>query len=108
MSVTTSCLYESAAVPNAETAAYTSTSVRTLLDKFTSYGVAAADVTIKLVQSGGTAGSTHIMAKKTFAVGESYTWPELVGHTLEPGDFISILCSAATSVNLRISGRKVT
>lgn len=108
MSVSTTCLYETGAVPNAETTAYTSSSVRTLLDKFSAYATAATDLTIKLVPSGLTAGTTNILAKKTFALGEAYTFPELVGQTLAAGDFISILSSNANAVNLRISGRQVT
>lgn len=106
MSVLTSCLFETAFVPNAETTVYTGG--RTIIDKMTSYGVLAGDVTIKLVQSGGTAGTAHTLAKKTFNVGESYTWPEIVGHTLEPGDFISVLASVASAATLRIGGRKVS
>ena len=108
MSVKTNCLYETGAAPNAETTIYTSTGLLTIIDKLTSYGVAVADVTLKLVPSGGSAATANIMAKKTFAIGESYTWPELVGHTLAPGDFISVLASVASAVNLRISGRQVT
>lgn len=108
MAVTTSCLYETAGSPAVETTVFTSTGLATLIDKLTSYGVAAGDLTIKLVPSGGSAGSANILAKKTFAVGEAYTWPEIVGHTLLPGDFISIISSVANSVNLRISGRRIT
>ncbi len=108
MSVTSSCLFEAASAPSAETTIYTSTGARTMLDKLTSYGVAAADLTLKIVANGGSAATSNILAKKTFAIGEAYTWPELVGHTLEPGDFISAIASAGSSVNLRVSGRKVT
>lgn len=108
MSVTTTALFQTAAVPAAETTIYTSSGLSTLLDKLTSYATAAGDVTLKLVPSAGTAGSTHILAKKTFALGESYTWPELVGHTLAPGDFISAVASSSPAVNLRISGRRIT
>lgn len=107
MAVTTTALFQAAAAPATETTIYTSTAM-TLIDKLSSYGTAAGDLTLKLVPSGGTAASANIMAKKTFAVGESYTWPELVGHTLMPGDFISAIASASPAVNLRISGRRIT
>lgn len=107
MTVTTSCLYETGAAPNAETTGYTATT-RTIIDKCSSYGVAVADLTIKLVPSGGAAATANIVEKKTHALAESHSWPGIVGHTLEVGDFISVLASAAASVNLRISGRKVT
>lgn len=107
MAVTTTALFETAAAPAVETTVYTSTAT-TLIDKLTSYGTAAGDLTLKLVPSGGTAASANILAKKTFAVGESYTWPELVGHTLMPGDFISAIASTTSAINLRISGRRIT
>lgn len=108
MSVTTSCLYETAYAPNSETTVYTSTGLRTIVDKLTSYATGAVDVTLRIVPSGGSAGASNALAKKTFTAGESYTWPELVGHTLEAGDFISVLASAASTATLRIGGRKVT
>lgn len=107
MSVTTSTLVETTQLTNAETTVYTAT-VRTIIDKASSYGVAAADLTVRLIGTGGTAGATNITEKKTHAIGETYNWPSVVGHTLEVGDFISVLASAATSINLRISGRKIT
>lgn len=107
MTVTVATLYESAAAPNAQTTVYTA-AVRTIIDKCTGYGVLAADLTINLVPNGGSAASANVMEKKTFGIGESYTYPGIVGHTLEVGDFISVVASLATSVNLRISGRKVT
>lgn len=107
MAVIASTLFEAAAAPNAQTVVYTAAQ-RTIIDKCTGYGVAAADLTINLVPNGGAAGSANVMEKKTFAIGETYTYPAIVGHVLEVGDAISVIASLATSINLRISGRKVT
>jgi hypothetical protein len=108
MSVTTRAIYETAALLAAQSTLYTSTGVRTIIDKITVYATNVCTVTINLVPSGGSAATANVMATKTFAVGEAYIWPEIVGHTLEPGDFVSVLSSAAPGGNIRISGRQVT
>lgn len=108
MSVTASALIESKHAINAQTTEYTSaTGTRTIIDKFTGYGTLAATLTVNLVPSGGSAASTNVIVAKTFAAGEAYTFPELVGHVLEPGDFISILCGTASAIVIRAAGRKV-
>lgn len=109
MTVTISALVEAAHAANAQTTVYTSAAgVRTILDKFTGYGTAAATLTVNIVPSGGAAAAGNVIVVKTFVVGEAYTFPELVGHVLEPGDFLSVLASAATSIVTRASGRKVS
>ena len=51
----------------------------------------------------------NLIAKtKALTAGECYTFPEIVGHVLGPGDVISTLASAATSITIRASGREVT
>jgi hypothetical protein len=45
---------------------------------------------------------------RTIVPNETYTCPELVGHVLEAGGFISTLASAATSLTIRCSGREVS
>ena len=42
------------------------------------------------------------------AAGETYTFPEIVGHSLAPSGFISTIAGAATSISIRASGREVT
>lgn len=108
MSVTTAGLYGTLSLPAAETPIVAVASGRVILDKLTSYGVAAADVTLRILPASGTAGASNILAKKTFAIGESYTWPEIAGHTLQIGESLSALASVVDSVNLRVSGRVVT
>jgi hypothetical protein len=106
MTITLSTLIETAIAPTTETTAYTSTNARTIIDKYTGYAAAAGTLTLKLVPSTGTAGAAHIMAVKSFAAGETYTFPEIVGHILNPGDFISEI--ATGSVVRRCSGRVST
>jgi len=40
--------------------------------------------------------------------GEAYTFPELVGHILNTGDYISTLASVAASITIRVSGREIS
>jgi hypothetical protein len=96
---------------NAETTVYTAaTGTRAIIDKCTGYNgtAGAVTLTIKIVPSGGAAAATNIIVLKSLAAGETYTFPEVVGHVIEPGGFISVLAGAATSIVLRIGGREVT
>jgi len=108
MTVTTQCLYQAQTAPTAQTTIYGPVSSRTIIDKVSTYGVAAGDLTINLVAAAGAAGATNVMEKKTHAVGESYTWPGVTGHTLNPGDLISVIASAGAQINLRVNGRSIT
>jgi len=108
MGTTVNSLYGTLALPATETSVVAPTSGRVLLDKLTSYATAAGDVTLRIIPVAGSAGATNILAKKTFALGESYTWPEITGHTLTTGEVLSALGSVASAVNLRVSGRVVT
>lgn len=109
MTVTSRPLITAKYASNAETTEYTAASgTRTILDKFTGYSATGGTLTVKLVPNGGAAAATNIIVAKTLAAGESYTFPELVGHVLEAGGFISAICSAATNTVIRASGREVT
>lgn len=111
MAVIARALFEPLQVSNAETTQYTSTGVRTIIDKFTGTNTTAGAVTltVKLVASGGAAGAGNtIVSAKSLAAGECYTFPEIVGHVMEPGDFISTLAGASTSITCRASGRQVS
>ena len=104
---TTANLRQSDFIPAAEAAMYTALG-KTIIDKCSSSAVLAGSVTVRIVESGGTSATKHQQAKKTFLADDSYTWPELVGQTLETGDVIYAAASAANAITLRISGRKVT
>jgi hypothetical protein len=96
---------------NAQTTQYTApATTRTIIDKFTGTNTtgAPATLTINLVNSGGAAGVANQIVQKVFAAGECYTFPEVVGHVLNPGDFISTLDSVNNAITLRSSGREVT
>jgi hypothetical protein len=111
MTVIAKALVEALQLATAETTQYTAPAgTRTIIDKMTGTNTtgAAATITLKIVPSGGAAGAANIIVSaKTLAAGEAYTFPEMVGHVLNPGDFLSTLTSAV-AVTFRVSGREVT
>lgn len=110
MSVTADLLVAAGYAANSETTIYTSTGLRTILDKFTVYNSHTAPVSyvVKLVPSGISAAASHIIVNKTVAPGETYTLPEVIGHVLEAGGFISETADTASKLVRRVSGRKVS
>jgi hypothetical protein len=112
MTVIAKALFNPLQATAAEVTQYTAPiGTRTIIDKFTgtNTSAAAATLTIKLIPTGGSAGVTNtIVSAKTLAAGEAYTFPEVVGHVLNPGDFISTLAGTAAAITIRASGREVT
>lgn len=111
MTVTVTVLVPAQTINNTQTTMYTATGVTAIIDKFTAtnYSAAAATISVNLVTAGGTAGNNDLIVKtKTLQASETYTFPELVGHVLNPGGFISTIAGAASAINIRVSGRVVT
>ena len=111
MTVTVTVLVPAQTANNTQSTVYTATGVTAIIDKFTAtnYSAAAATISVNLVTSGGTAGNNDLIVKtKTLQASETYTFPELVGHVLRPGGFISTLAGTASAINIRVSGREVT
>jgi hypothetical protein len=111
MAVTPKVLIPAKQAENAQTAQYTASNVKAIIDKFTVTNTSAGSETISvnLVNFGGSAGADNLVIDaRTIAPDETYTCPELVGQVLEPGQFISTLASAATSLTIRCSGREIT
>jgi hypothetical protein len=112
MTVTAKPLFEGVFAAAADSTQYTTPNgVRTIIDKLTACNndAVARTITINLVASGGAVGGANQIAKtKSLAAGETYTFPEVVGHVLAAGDFISTNASAAGVVAVRASGREVT
>lgn len=92
------------------TVQYTATGVTTIIDKFTAtnYDSVTRSITVHLVTASDTAGTQNLMKTKTLYAGESYGFPEVVGHVLLPGGFITTQASNATGVNIRASGREIS
>lgn len=111
MAVSVKVLVPAQTVNNSQSTMYTSVGVTAIIDKFTAtnYSAAAAAISVNLVTSGGGAADANLIVKtKTLQAGECYTFPELVGHVLAPGGFISVLAGTASAINMRVSGREVT
>lgn len=111
MTVTAKPLIDPKQAETAQTTQYTTpTSIRTIIDKFTGTNTtgAAQTITVNLVKLAGAASASNtITSAQSIAAGAVYTFPELVGHVLNPGDFISTLTSAV-AITIRASGREVT
>ena len=111
MTVTVKVLVPAKTVENTQTTQYTATGVTTIIDKFTAtnYSATAATISVNLVTTTDSAGNQNIITKtKTLQASEVYTFPELVGQVLNPGDFISTIAGTASAINMRVSGREVT
>lgn len=111
MTVTVKVLIPGKIAEATQTTQYNATNVTTIIDKFTAtnYNTAAATISVNLVTSGDTSGNQNLITKtKTLQPAEVYTFPELVGHVLNPGGFISTVAGTAASINIRASGREVT
>jgi hypothetical protein len=107
MTVVAKCLLEAKQAENAQTSQYAApVGTRTIIDKFTARSVAGSTLSVNIVASGGAAGASNLVATKTLAAGEHYTFPELVGHVLNTGDFISTICTVATDTVIRVTGRE--
>ena len=112
MAITAKALFNPLQAAATEVSQYvTPAATRTIIDKFTGTNTTgvAATLTVRLVPSGGAAGVTNtIVSAKNLAAGEAYTFPEVVGHVLNPGDFISTIAGTAAAITIRASGREVT
>ena len=90
---------------------YTSSSGRTIIDKFTVTNVAAVSVSFScnLIAYGDSATTANLSVdNRIIAPDETYKCPELVGHILENGDKISTIAGAVSSLTVRSSGRLIT
>lgn len=111
MTVTVKSIIPAKYAEAAQTTQYTATSKRTIIDKFTvtNTSAAAAVLSINLVPATGTADASNtILDSKTIVPGETYLCPEIVGHMLNPGDFLSTLSDTATALVIAASGREIT
>jgi len=111
MSVTAKCLVEAKDAENAQTTQYTASGVTAIIDKFTAtnYSASTANISVNIgVFAASTSNSNLIVKTKALQPAETYTFPELVGQILNNGDYISTIASAATAINIRVSGREIT
>lgn len=111
MTVTVKVLIPAKDAESSQTTQYTATGVTTIIDKFTAtnFSTGVATISVNLVTVSGSAANSNLITKtKTLQPSEVYTFPELVGQVLSPGDFISTVAGTATAINIRSSGREIT
>lgn len=113
MTATPNILIAAQDAPNAQTTVYTSPTAGkgTWIDKFTAtnYSAGAVTLSINIVTLAGAAGNSNLVVKtKSIAAGATDTLPEVIGKMLKPGDFISVIASAATSIAIASNGRELT
>ena len=111
MSVLVKTLIPAKQAENTQATQYTAVNCKTIIDKFTATNTSVNNVTlsVNLVSSGGTPGVDNLIVDdRAIAPGETYTFPELVGQSLEPGGLISTIAGAAASLTIRASGREIT
>lgn len=111
MASTPKVLVEGQDIPSSATAIYSvSSSVNGVyLDKINTlnYSGSAVTVTVWLVPSGGQTDARKQIVL-SLSAGATYSYPELAGAFVGGGGIIYAQCSAATSANIRISGREIT
>lgn len=110
MTVTVDDIIPAKNAESVDTDQYTSTNVKTIIDKFTATNTTGGALTlsINLVPSGGSVGATNLIVDAvSIATNATYVSTEVVGHTLDSGDVISTNASA-TGITIRASGRIVT
>jgi hypothetical protein len=111
MAVTVKVLIPAKNAENSQTTQYTATNVTTIIDKFTAvnYTATAAVITVNLVTLAAVPGNSNVITyNKTLQPNETYTFPEIVGHSLAQGGFISTLAVTGSAISIRASGREVS
>ena len=111
MTVTAKNLVPAKTVEAVQTTQYIANGVTTIIDKFTAtnYSGSTATISVNLITATGTASNDNLIVKaKSLAAGETYIFPELVGHILPSGGFISTIAGTASAINMRVSGREIS
>ena len=111
MAVNVKVLIPAKIAENTQVTQYTAQNVSAINDKLTAThsSAAAATRSVNLVTQFDSSGNQNLIIKaKTLLPSETYTFPELVGHVLQPGGFISTIAGTASAINIRSSGREVS
>lgn len=94
--------------PNSQGTLYTSLpGVTTRIDKmtFTNTDTASQTISVNIVPSGGTAGGSNLItAAQAILAGQTFNDPNCYGLYLNPGDFISVVASAASKIVIAVAG----
>ena len=111
MTITAKVLVSAKTAESSQTTQYTATNVTAIVDQFTAtnYSASAATISVNLVAVSGAASNDNLIVKtKTLQPSETYRFPEVVGHTLPTGGFISTIAGTASAINIRVSGREIS
>ena len=111
MAVIATVLIPAKIAEDVATTQYTASNVTAIIDKFTAtnFSSSAANLSINLVTQYDSTGNQNLIVKtKTLQPAETYTFPEIVGHYLASGGYISTLAGTGSAINIRCSGREVT
>lgn len=113
MTVTARNLVPAKLVENTQTTQYTVplTITSTIVDKFTCTNISGstATVSVNIVTTPDSPADKNLITKtKSLSASETYTFPELVGQILQTSDYISAVASAASAINIRVSGREIS
>ena len=111
MAITNKELIPSQVAETSSTKEYEAVNCKTIIDKFTATNITSttALLTVFLVPNGGSASdATRIIQNYAIAGGEAYTCPEIVGHSLDKGASIYVLCDTGSALVIRSSGREIT
>ncbi|MES2352074.1 MAG: hypothetical protein V4641_31280 [Pseudomonadota bacterium] len=106
---TPKALIESKMAEDLLTMQYTAVNCKAAIDKLTATNITAGNVTmiVYLVPNGGTPDTSNKLPTVNIAAGKSWPFPDAIGHILESGDAIWTDPGAATSINIRASGREI-
>ena len=110
MTTTPAPLVEYKFIESVETTQFTASGV-TIIDavSVTNSSADAVELSLSIVPSGGSVGDDNrAIIEMILRANESYLCPEVLGHVLASGDSISALASAATSLNIRVTGRVIS
>lgn len=111
MTVIVKQLIPARSLANAQTTEYTAVNCVALIDKATLTNESNANilVSVHIVVAGASAdASNRIIKDRAIAPGESYTCPELVGHSVSNGGFISAIAGTDGAITVLVSGREIT
>lgn len=111
MPITQEVLIQSKYAEDSQTTQYTSPDqTKTYIDKFIVKNTTGSPVTftVNIVPNGDTVGGQNEFLKRSIPANSPYYCSEIIGSLLKPGDFISTLAGAATSLAIRAEGREIT
>lgn len=94
----------------AQTTQYIASGVIAIIDKFTVTNTSGNSVSLNvhLVPDGDSPSINNIVVfNRTIGIGETYTFPEIVGHVLSAGSYISTKANDV-GLNIRASGREIS